>query len=114
MATRARPIRVLTADSNQMAVRLLSDALSKEPGLSVVATASDYESFLQSAQLANPDIALISAALPGGPMKTTMEYWSSSCPIRHAHGCCCWTKASPVSWSPPFGRVRKACFRSAV
>jgi DNA-binding NarL/FixJ family response regulator len=70
MATRGRSIRVVTADSNQMAVRLLSDALSKEPGVSVVATAADYESFLHFAQTAKPDIALISAALPGGPMKT--------------------------------------------
>ena len=79
MTTRARPIRVLAADSNQMAVRLSSDALSKEPGLSVVATASDYESFLQSAQLAKPDIALISAALPGGPMKTRRGTGGSTC-----------------------------------
>lgn len=81
MTTRARAIRVVTADSNQMAVRLLSDALSKEPGLSVVATAANYESFMQSAQIAKPDIALISAALPGGPMKATGRIPDSSCPM---------------------------------
>ncbi|MGA9566207.1 MAG: response regulator transcription factor [Candidatus Korobacteraceae bacterium] len=81
MATRARAIRVVTADSNHMAVRLLSDALGKEPGLSVVATAANYESFLRSVQTATPDIALISAALPGGPMKTTHGATDSSCPM---------------------------------
>lgn len=69
MATRPRAIRVLTADSNQMASRLLADALGKEPGLSVVASASDYDSMMRSLQAAKPDIALISAALPGSPMK---------------------------------------------
>jgi DNA-binding NarL/FixJ family response regulator len=69
MPSRERVIRVVTADSNHMAVRLLSDALSKEPGVSVVATAADYESFLRSAQTVKPDIALISAGLPGGPIK---------------------------------------------
>jgi DNA-binding NarL/FixJ family response regulator len=64
-----------------MAVRLLSDALSKEPGLSVVATAANYESFLHSAQAAKPDIALLSAALPGGPMKTTRGAADSNCPM---------------------------------
>ena len=66
MATRPRAIRVLTADSNQMACRLLAEALSKEPGLSVVASASDYDSMMRCWQSAKPDIALISAALPGG------------------------------------------------
>ena len=69
MAPRARAIRVLTADSNQMACRLLADALRKEPGLCVVASASDHDSMLRSFQATKPDIALISAALPGGPMK---------------------------------------------
>lgn len=69
MATRSRAIRIFTADSNQMACRLLSEALSKEPGLSVVASASDYDSMMRSLQAAKPDIALISAALPGGLLK---------------------------------------------
>ena len=65
MTTRPRAIRVLTADSNQMACRLLADALGKEPGLSVVASASDYDSMMRSCLAAKPDVALISAALPG-------------------------------------------------
>ena len=69
MAPRPRAIRVLTADSNQMASRLLADALNKEPGLSVVASASDYDSMMRSLQAAKPDIVLMSAALPGGPLK---------------------------------------------
>lgn len=69
MATRVRAIRVLTADSNQMACRLLAEALGKEPGLSVVASASDYDSMIRCSQASKPDIALISAALPGGILK---------------------------------------------
>ena len=69
MATRPRAIRVLTADSNQMACRLLAEALGKEPGLAVVASASDYESMMQCWQSATPDIVLMSAALPGGLLR---------------------------------------------
>src|SRR6478672_4966175 len=73
MATRPRTIRVLTADSNQMACRLLADALSKEPGLSVVASASDFDSMMRFLQSAKPDIALISAALPGGALGSNLD-----------------------------------------
>ena len=83
MPTRPRTIRILTADSNQMACRLLSDALSREPGLSVVASAADYDSMIRSLQAAKPDIALISAALPGGLLKTkpaSSQNLSVACP----------------------------------
>ncbi len=70
MAGRSRAIRILTADSNQMACRLLADALGREPGLSVVASASDHDSMMRSLLATKPDIALISAALPGGLMKS--------------------------------------------
>jgi len=69
MTTRQRAIRVATADSNQMTCRLMSEALSKEPGVSVVASATDFESLLRSVQAVKPDIALISAQLPGGPLR---------------------------------------------
>ena len=69
MASRPRTIRVLTADSNQMACRLLAETLGKEPGLSVVASASDYDSMMQCWRASNPDIALISATLPGGILR---------------------------------------------
>ncbi len=52
-----------------MACRLLSEALNKQPGLSVVAAAADYDSLLQSMPSAKPDLALISATLPGGPLR---------------------------------------------
>lgn len=73
-----RTIRVVTTDSNQMACHLLSDALSKENGISVVASAADSESFMRSLQTAKPDIALISAALPGGPMRRGLDSQSPS------------------------------------
>jgi len=85
MAIRPRTIRVLTADSNQMACRLLADALSKEPGLLVVASASDYDSMVRFLQSTKPDIALISDALPGGalghkPPSSKVPKITPSCP----------------------------------
>ena len=67
--TRQRAIRVMTADHNQMACRLLSEALSKEPGIAVVGSAADYESFSKQVQAAKPDLALISSSLAGGPLR---------------------------------------------
>lgn len=69
MPTRARAIRIVVADSNQMSCRLLSEALSREPGLSVVGSAADGETLQRSLASTKPDIALISAALPGGPLE---------------------------------------------
>lgn len=67
--TKVREIRVIAADSNQMACRLLAEALNRESGLTVVSSAADYDSFLRSAQSLKPDVALLSAGLPGGPLK---------------------------------------------
>jgi DNA-binding NarL/FixJ family response regulator len=67
--TRPRTIRVLTADHNQMACRLLSEALSKEPGITVVGSAADYDALARQIQVVKPDLALLSAALPGGPLR---------------------------------------------
>jgi len=69
MPTLPRTIRIVTADSNQMSCRLLSEALSREPGLTVVGSAADGEGLQRSLQTIKPDIALISASLPGGPLK---------------------------------------------
>ena len=67
---RPRAIRIVTADFNQMSCRLLSEALSREPGLAVVASAADGESLQRVLDTMKPDIALISATLPGGPLKS--------------------------------------------
>lgn len=67
MAFRPKTIRIAVADSNQMASRLLSEALGKQLGLSVVASDVDSESLLRSVQALKPDITVISAALPDGP-----------------------------------------------
>lgn len=67
--TRPRAIRVMTADHNQMACHLLAEALGKEPGIAVVGSAADYESFTRQLQVAKPDLALISASLSGGPLR---------------------------------------------
>jgi len=71
----------MTADSNHMACRLLSEALNKEPGLTVVGSATDYQSFLRSSQVAKPDIALISATLYGGPLRARSRVSQSEMPI---------------------------------
>jgi len=58
------------AESSQMGCCLLSEALNKQPGLSVIASVANYDSLLQSIQDLKPDIALISASLPGGPLQS--------------------------------------------
>jgi DNA-binding NarL/FixJ family response regulator len=68
MNGRLKAIRVVTADANQMACGLLSEALSKQPGIAVVASAADYDSLMRSLAAVKPDIALISADLPGRPL----------------------------------------------
>jgi DNA-binding NarL/FixJ family response regulator len=45
--------------------------LSKESGITVVASAADTTSFMRFLQTAKPDVALISSALPGGPLRPT-------------------------------------------
>src|SRR6516164_7056727 len=70
MTTKPRAIRVMIADSNQMACQLLGEALSRQPGLNVVGSAPDFDSFTGTAQTAKPDVALVSASVPGGPLKT--------------------------------------------
>ena len=67
MTSRLKTIRVAVADSNLMACRLLSEALDKQSGISVVTSVVDGESLLRSVQALKPDVAVISAALPDGP-----------------------------------------------
>ncbi|HVO61408.1 MAG TPA: response regulator transcription factor [Terriglobales bacterium] len=78
---RSNTIRVITADSNQMACRLLSEALSREPGLMVVGSATDYDALLRSSEAAKPDIALISATLPGGPLRSRSSLSQAQTPV---------------------------------
>ena len=68
MTPKAKAIRIAVADSNQMACRLLSEALDREPGLSVVASVVDAESLMRSVQALKPDAIVVSAALQGGPL----------------------------------------------
>lgn len=69
MPTRPKPIRVVIADSNQMACRLLSDALNKEPGIAVAASVPDYDSLHRAMQTVKPDVAIICVTLAGGPLR---------------------------------------------
>jgi DNA-binding NarL/FixJ family response regulator len=78
MTPRVKPIRILAADSNHMACRLLSEALNRQPGLSVVASTVDYESLGQSVDKVKPDIILISANLRGGPLPPERKPTESS------------------------------------
>jgi DNA-binding NarL/FixJ family response regulator len=70
---RSKSIRVVTADHNQMACRLLADALAKQPGITVLGSAADYASLIRLVQASKPDLALISAQLPGGPLRDTLD-----------------------------------------
>ncbi len=82
--TRPRAIRVVTADHNQMACRLLSEALSREPGIVVVGSAAEYEAFVRQVQVAKPDVGLISSSLSGGPLRSrpgvSATYAAPACP----------------------------------
>ena len=83
MTSRPKPIRIAAADSSQMSCRLLSEALNKQPGLSVVASAVDYDSLRRSMEKVKPDIALIGASLQGGPLRSergTVEAIGSALP----------------------------------
>ncbi len=66
MSSRPKTIRIAVADSNQMACHLLSEALQKQPGISVVASVVNAESLQRSVLAEKPDIALIAAALING------------------------------------------------
>ena len=79
MASQRKPIRVAVADSNQMASRLLSEALDKQPGFSVVSSDASGESLLRSVQSLKPDIAVISAALPDGPLNLNSRAEENLC-----------------------------------
>jgi DNA-binding NarL/FixJ family response regulator len=67
MTSRAKALRIVVADSNQMSCRLLAEALAKQPGISIVATVVDGESMLHSLETLKPDAVLMSANLPDGP-----------------------------------------------
>ena len=70
MTSRGKSIRIVAADSSQMACRFLSEALNKQAGLTVVASLVDYDSFLRAIETHKPDIALISATVPGSPLRS--------------------------------------------
>jgi len=70
VAPRKKPIRIVTADSNHMACRLLAEALNKQPGLSVAGSSVDFESLRHSIDTIRPDIALISENLPGSSLRS--------------------------------------------
>jgi DNA-binding NarL/FixJ family response regulator len=67
-----------------MSCRLLSEALSREPGLAVVASAADGEGLQRVLGTTKPDIALISASLPNGPLKPKQ---STTVPATSAPAC---------------------------
>jgi DNA-binding NarL/FixJ family response regulator len=85
MSPHSKTIRIAVADSNQMACRLLSEALDKQPGFSVVASLVEDESLARSVQDLKPDVALVSDALKGGTVNRLSDLqqiriWASQCP----------------------------------
>ena len=86
MTSRLKTIRIAVADSNQMVCKLLSEALDKQPGISVVTSVVEGESLLRSVETLKPDVAVISAALQDGPFTRR----SGGCEIRSHTPQCPW------------------------
>ncbi len=65
----ARPaLRIFLADTNQLVCRLLADALEREPGFRVTATAVSCGELVTSLRQSQPDVALIGVHLEEGPL----------------------------------------------
>jgi len=62
------PVRIFLADTNNLSCRLLAEALEKEPGFSVVATAVSNTQLLDALRHCQPDVALVAAHLQEGPL----------------------------------------------
>lgn len=77
MTSRGKAIRIVVADSNQMSCRLLSEALAKQRGISIVATVVDGGSMLRSSDALKPDVVLMSATLPGGPFSLITDCYET-------------------------------------
>jgi DNA-binding NarL/FixJ family response regulator len=85
MTSRSKVVRIVVADSNQMSCQLLSEALAKQRGISILASVVDGQSMLRSLQTLKPDVVLISATLPDGPFNrrsSSQEFrnWTPQCP----------------------------------
>lgn len=65
-----KQVHILIADHNQLASGLLAEALAREGGIIVAGRSSDHGSLLRMAQSLQPDVALVSATIPGGPLRT--------------------------------------------
>jgi DNA-binding NarL/FixJ family response regulator len=61
-------VRILLADSNHMACRLLADALEQDPSFKVVASAVTNSGLLDSLRQNQLDVVLIAAYLQDGPL----------------------------------------------
>ena len=66
MAERSDRLRVMVVDDHQMVVQALVVALSREPDIEIVATASSVAEAVQRVPGARPDVLLIDYNLPDG------------------------------------------------
>jgi len=66
MAERTDRLRVMVVDDHQMVVQALVVALSREPDIEIVATASSVAEAVQRVPGARPDVLLIDYNLPDG------------------------------------------------
>jgi CheY-like chemotaxis protein len=66
-------IRVLVADDNDGVLRLFVDLVVAQPGMKLVATASDAESAITAAAAEQPDVAVLDVRMPGGGMHALEE-----------------------------------------
>ncbi|MGQ9366751.1 protein-glutamate methylesterase/protein-glutamine glutaminase [Azospirillum sp. ST 5-10] len=60
----ARPIRVVVVDDSALMRALLTDALSREPGIAVVATAGDPYEARAAIKASNPDVITLDVEMP--------------------------------------------------
>ena len=65
MTGSARPLRVLIADDEPLARQRLEDLLSREPGVTIVATAENGIAAVEAIRLEAPDLVFLDVQMPG-------------------------------------------------
>jgi DNA-binding NarL/FixJ family response regulator len=73
MKEQARPIRVLIADGDRLALEELRIAIEKDHGLTICAVAANAAGAVSCAVRERPDICVLDVRLPGGAVPATWE-----------------------------------------
>jgi DNA-binding NarL/FixJ family response regulator len=70
---RARPIRVLIADGDRLALEEVRVAIEQDRGLTICATAADAAGAVSRAMRERPEVCVLDMRLPGGALPATWE-----------------------------------------